>query len=188
MLTNIPHWVIRIVVGLIKWMDKHNLLPKSVIEFSPFHNSLFVTYLKSINGDSIYHHCYNFGTTGIFIALGKEKSRAVVECGEIKIRKMMDLRCVMDERFCDGMYFVNSMRLFKRLVARPKLLEQPYEIVKTAENGLHDEEQKTMYNQLRKERAKKIKEEKKQARIQAKLDAKKAKEEKRLAKKQNKDQ
>ena len=185
-LTTIPHWVIRIVVGLLIWLDKHNLLPKSVIEFSPFHNSLFVTYLKSINGDSIYHHCYNFGTTGIFIALGKEKSKAVVECGEIKIRKMMDLRCVMDERFCDGMYFVNSMRLFKRLVARPKLLEQPYKIEETLENGLHDKETKEMYEQLRKQRAQKIKEEKKQAKIQARLDAKKAKEEKRLAKKQQK--
>ena len=55
------------------WMDKHGILPKGIIEASPFHTSLFLTNLKSIKMETVYHHIYNFGTTGIFVSMGKEK-------------------------------------------------------------------------------------------------------------------
>ncbi|MBR2159959.1 MAG: 2-oxoglutarate dehydrogenase, partial [Clostridia bacterium] len=72
-LTNAPHFMIKLVVGVLEWLDKHGWLPGAIIEISPFHNSFFITLMKSIKGDAILHHCYNFGTTGIFIAVGKEK-------------------------------------------------------------------------------------------------------------------
>ena len=53
----------RTVIGLAGFLDRHNLLPRSIIELSPFHTSLFVTNLASINTPCIFHHCYEFGTT-----------------------------------------------------------------------------------------------------------------------------
>ncbi len=32
--------LLRVGVNVLKWMDKHNLLPRSIIEASPFHTSL----------------------------------------------------------------------------------------------------------------------------------------------------
>ena len=58
--------------------DRHNLMPRAVVEASPFHSSFFITNLKSLGIDTIFHHIYNFGTTSQFLSLGKEKYKAVV--------------------------------------------------------------------------------------------------------------
>lgn len=136
-ITNAPHFMIKFVVGLLNWLDNHNLLPASVIETSPFHNSFFITFMKSIHGDYLYHHCYDFGTTGIFIGMGREKQVPVVEDGEVKVGKVITLGVVCDERFCDGLYYVNSMRLLKDLIMHPEKLLEPIDLTKyQSVNGL----------------------------------------------------
>lgn len=136
-ITNAPHFMIKFVVGLLNWLDNHNLLPASVIETSPFHNSFFITFMKSIHGDYLYHHCYDFGTTGIFIGMGREKQVPVVEDGEVKVGKVITLGVVCDERFCDGLYYVNSMRLLKDLIMHPEKLLEPIDLSKyQSVNGL----------------------------------------------------
>ncbi len=129
-LTNVPNFLIKIGVGLLKWLDKHGMMPKKVIAASPFHTSIFITNLKSIKTDYIYHHIYDFGTTGIFISMGKEKMQAVVDKeGNIVSRKVMTLGVVTDERFCDGLYFGNSLRLLKRIYENPNVLKEELEHV-----------------------------------------------------------
>ena len=61
----------RFVVGLAYFLDKHGLLPRKVIDLSPFHTSLFITNLASIKTSYIHHHCYEFGTTSVFVCMGK---------------------------------------------------------------------------------------------------------------------
>ena len=153
-LTNAPHWLISLMVGLLRGLDRRNALPKKIVEVSPFHNSFFITFMKSIKGDAIFHHCYNFGTTGIFIALGKEKLAPVVEEGELRIGKVMQLGVVMDERFCDGLYFVNSFRLLKIILNNPRVLLNKYDLDSEthAEHGVRSEEDKKKFRRLAKER------------------------------------
>lgn len=125
LLTNIPNFLIKFAVGLIKFLDKHGMLPKKLIAVSPFHTSVFVTNLKSIKTDYIYHHLYDFGTTGLFVSMGKEKSMPVVnKNNEIEVSKVMTLGVVTDERFCDGLYFGNSLRLMKRIFENPNVLTE----------------------------------------------------------------
>lgn len=67
-LKNIPTIVLKIAINTLMILDKINLLPKSIIDLSPFHSSVFVTNVGSIGLDAIYHHIYNFGTVrNIFI-------------------------------------------------------------------------------------------------------------------------
>ena len=63
--------LVRFVVWLARNLDKIGLLPRFVIELSPFHTSLFITNLASIKTSFIHHHCYEFGTTSVFICMGK---------------------------------------------------------------------------------------------------------------------
>jgi hypothetical protein len=156
-LASAPHWMMKLGVGFLGWLDKHNMLPKSIIETSPFHNSMFITFMKSIKGDAILHHCYNFGTTGIFIAVGKEKQMPVVENGELAVGKVMQLGVVMDERFCDGLYFVNSFRLLTKILANPALLLKKYDLNSEvhAQHGVRSEEDIKKYKQLAKQRRRK---------------------------------
>ena len=60
-------------MGLARFLDRHGMLPKSLIKASPFHTSLFLTNVGSLGIDYIYHHLYDFGTTSLFFAMGKKK-------------------------------------------------------------------------------------------------------------------
>ena len=163
-LSFIPNWLLRWSVGLLRILDGWGMLPKALINASPFHTSCYVTYLKSIKCDAIIHHIYNFGTTGIFVAIGKEKFVPVVDFEELKVGKVMNLGLNMDERFCDGFYFAKSLRIWNDMFHNLHELEKPYEI--TDEVILAQKA--------------------KNAKKQAKLDAKNAKKEAKLAKKQSK--
>ena len=121
----IPSFLIKFVVDTLMWMDRHNIMPKIIVKLSPFHTSFFITNLKSLGINHIFHHTYNFGTTGLFFAMGKEKKIPVVKNGEIVQEKHMGFGLVSDERFCDGLYFANSLRMLRRIMKNPKVLEEP---------------------------------------------------------------
>ncbi len=128
LMNNIPGPFIRLVVNTLLWMDKQNLLPKKIIELSPFHTSFFITNLKSLGINHIYHHVYEFGTTGLFFSMGKEKRLAIAQPNnEIVPQKHMGWSIVSDERFCDGLYFAMSLRQLRKFMANPTLLEKPLE-------------------------------------------------------------
>lgn len=173
-LTNAPHWLISMFVGILSWMDRHNLLPASLIEVSPFHNSVFITFMKSIKGDYIYHHCYDFGTTGIFVGMGKERSEPVVQCGEVKVQRVMNLGMVLDERFCDGLYFVNSMRAMKAILRNPAVLLERYRIHEEENaHGVRSDTMRQHYKQLARQQKKERKQQRKQDRLISRQRAKK---------------
>lgn len=123
----IPGPLIKIVINTLMWMDKHSMLPGFILDLSPFHTTFFITNLKSLGINHIYHHTYNFGTTGLFFAMGKEKIVPMVERGEIVAQKHMGYGLVSDERFCDGLYFALSLRQLKKFMKNPGLLETPLE-------------------------------------------------------------
>ncbi len=125
-LTRTPNFLIKIMVGFLKWCDKHGILPRALIDASPFHTSLFVTNMKSIKMDFVYHHLYNFGTTSAFVSMGKESYQPAVidaEAEVLGIAKIMKCGIVVDERICDGLYNSNSLKEFKRLMENPAMLE-----------------------------------------------------------------
>lgn len=124
------------VPGLVRWgvrffklLDRYGLLPKFVIDMSPFHNSLVISNLISIRTNHIYHHCYEFGTTGVFITMGNLREVAKRKGGEIVFEKCMPLGVVMDERIASGSYFAMAFRKMKKYLADPVLLETPPETV-----------------------------------------------------------
>ena len=126
-----PNFLIKFLVGTLKFLDKHGMLGKKVLRLIPFHTSCFITNLKSIKGPSIHHHLYDFGTTGIFFAMGKEGLQPVVRNGEIVVGKVMPVDIVTDERFCDGFYFVNALKSLKKLYENPALMTERLEELPT---------------------------------------------------------
>ena len=125
LMKKIPGPFIKFVVNTLLWMDKHNIMPKAIIELSPFHTSFFITNLKSLGINHIYHHTYEFGTTGLFFAMGKERVVPVFKGNEVVPEKQMGFGLVSDERFCDGLYFALSLRKLRRFMQNPAVLEKP---------------------------------------------------------------
>lgn len=122
--------VLRFGVGLFKLMDRYGWLPKKIIDASPFHNSLVISNLASIRTNHIYHHCYEFGTTSIFITMGNSREVPVRHGGEIVFERCMPLGVVMDERICSGSYFAMAFRRMRQYLSNPALLEVPPAVVK----------------------------------------------------------
>lgn len=116
-------------VKLFKFLDKHGLLPKFIIEMSPFHMSLGITNLASIRTNHIYHHCYEFGTTSVFMAMGNLREVPKRKGGEIVFERCLPIGVTMDERICSGSYFATAFKTLKKYLANPELLEQKPEKV-----------------------------------------------------------
>lgn len=119
--------LVNVGVVAFKILDKFGLLPKAIIDMSPFHMSLGITNLASIRTNHIYHHCYEFGTTSIFMAMGNLREIPKRKGDEITLVKTMPIGVTMDERICSGSYFASAFRVMKKYLANPELLESPPE-------------------------------------------------------------
>lgn len=115
--------LLRFGVNMLRWMDKHGLLPKSIIHASPFHNSLVITNLASIRTNHIYHHIYDFGTTSQLIAMGNMREMPKRKGNEIVFERCIPLGVVMDERICTGSYYATAFRRFSEYLRYPELME-----------------------------------------------------------------
>ena len=120
--------LLRTAVCVLKWMDKHNMLPRFIIKASPFHTTMVFTNLASIRTNYIHHHVYDFGTTSMVMAAGntREVPRRSRD-GEIEHVKCLPLGLVMDERIATGYYFSQAFRKMKEYFNDPSLLELPPE-------------------------------------------------------------
>lgn len=115
--------LVNIGIKLLRFMDRYGLLPKFLIDVSPFHMSLGITNLASIRTNHIYHHCYEFGTTSVFLAMGNSREIPKRKNGEIVFEKCIPIGVTMDERICSGSYFASAFRVFKKYLKNPELLE-----------------------------------------------------------------
>lgn len=120
--------LLRVGVNLFKFMDNHNLLPKKLIDISPFHATMMFTNLASIHTNHIYHHIYDFGSTSLTLAMGQPRDVAVLKKGEIVMQRCLPLGLVMDERIASGSYFARAFQRASHLLENPELLEERPEI------------------------------------------------------------
>lgn len=123
-------FLLRGAIGGIKLLDKYFTIPFSLVDVSPFHTSLFVTNLASIRTDTIMHHLYEFGTTGVFISMGKPIKKTYVDDeGNAYEKKIMELGIMTDERIANGHYLGRCFRELDRYLKNPEMLEEkPKEI------------------------------------------------------------
>ena len=121
--------LVNVGIGLFKLMDRFGLLPKALIQASPFHASLCISNLASIRTGHIYHHCYEFGTVSLFITIGIPEKQLEMVDGVPKEVRYMPLGIVMDERICSGHYFSRVFRRLSSYMDDPSLLEMPPKIV-----------------------------------------------------------
>ena len=123
-------FLLRGAIGGIKLLDKYFTIPFSLVDVSPFHTSLFVTNLASIRTDTIMHHLYEFGTTGVFISMGKPIKKTYVDDeGNAYEKKIMELGIMTDERIANGHYLGRCFRELDRYLKNPEILEEkPKEI------------------------------------------------------------
>ena len=131
LLTMIPGVFLRFTVYLLRFLDYFGMLPKFLLEVSPFHGSVFFTSMGSLGIPPIFHHLYDFGNLPVFVSFGcKRRALELQEDGSVIQRKYVDIKISTDERTVDGFYYATFFKHYKHLLLRPELLEIPPEEVK----------------------------------------------------------
>ena len=127
----IPGLIKKWVIWFLKTLDYFGLLPSALINASPFHGSMFITSMASLNIPPIRHHLYNFGNVPVFIAFGAKRAELVLnEDGSVTKRRVVDFVANLDERICDGYYYASALKMFKKYLVSPEaLLNPPEEVV-----------------------------------------------------------
>lgn len=122
----VPHFLIKLVGGGARFLDRHGWMPKSVIATDPFQCSVVLANLGSIGLHAGYHHLTNWGTCSVFCVIGEKKKRPFYdEDGHVEMRDSVDLGLTIDERIADGYYYSKTIRLLKHLLENPELLDRP---------------------------------------------------------------
>ena len=126
LLTMIPGLFLRLTVYLLRFLDYFGLLPRFLLELSPFHGSVFFTSMGSLGIPPVFHHLYDFGNIPIFVSFGcKRRELEVQEDGSVVQKKYVDIKISTDERTVDGFYYATFFKHYKHLLHRPEMLDVP---------------------------------------------------------------
>lgn len=122
----LPRFLVKFVGAVARFLDRHGWMPQAVIATDPFYSSVVLANLGSIGLHAGYHHLTNWGTTSVFCVIGEIKKRPFYdENGNVEMRESVDLGLTIDERLADGYYYSKTIRLLKKLLEEPELLERP---------------------------------------------------------------
>ena len=124
--SKMPRRLTRLFCEIICFLDKIGKCPRGLIATDPYYTSVVLSNLGSIKLQSGYHHLTNWGTCSLFCILGEIKKTASIDAdGNTVVKETMDLGLTVDERLADGYYYSKSVRLIRKLLANPELLELP---------------------------------------------------------------
>jgi hypothetical protein len=117
----LPGFLRRVVFAAYRMLEALGMFPRVFIDNDPLYGSMFLTDLGSLGMDPAYHHLYEYGTIGIFGALGRARTELVGDpnTGRLEKRRMATVRWSFDERVEDGLYAGYGLKHMQRLVEDP---------------------------------------------------------------------
>jgi hypothetical protein len=122
----LPKVISRPIISSICWLEKKGMILPALVETDPYHSTVNFANLGSIGLPSGYHHLTNWGTTSMFVVVGKAERMPFFENDEVIFRDAVELNITMDERIADGFYFSKSMKMLQYFLKHPELLEHPF--------------------------------------------------------------
>lgn len=105
------------IVGFMKYLDSHGMLPKSITDDNLYYSSAILSNIGTFKVGAIYHNLTNFGTASSLITFGE----IVEENG----KWYMEMGATIDERIADGFYFCKALKLIEYIFDTPELMLEP---------------------------------------------------------------
>jgi hypothetical protein len=125
-LAKTPMWMRRLIVAILRSLDAHGHMPKDIASEDPYNSTVFISNLGSIKLNAGYHHLTNWGTNSVFIVIGEKHMQPFyAEDGTVTVKSALNLGLTLDERIADGYYYSKTIRLLKKFLAEPELLDIP---------------------------------------------------------------
>lgn len=125
-LAKTPMWMRKLIVALLRSLDEHGHMPKDLANEDPYNSTVFISNLGSIKLNAGYHHLTNWGTNSVFVVVGEKHMQPFYsEDGTVTVKPALNLGLTLDERIADGYYYSKTIRLLKKFLAEPELLDIP---------------------------------------------------------------
>lgn len=122
----LPRFIAKAGVRFAGFLERHGWAPQFLIGTDPYYSSVVLSNLGSLKLHAGYHHLTNWGTCSVFCVIGEIKKRPFYdEDGNMELRESVDLTLTIDERIADGYYYSKTIRLLRKLLENPELLELP---------------------------------------------------------------
>lgn len=116
LLLRLPRPVLRLAVRAVRRVDAAGLLPRRFVADDPFFASAFVVNLGSVGLGAAFHHLYEYGTIGVFCAVGRAHA--------VDGRPVLPVRFTFDERVDDGLAAAHALARFRELFEHPERAER----------------------------------------------------------------
>lgn len=125
-----PTFLVNILSRLLMKLDDFGMMPTSLSSVDGMHTSIYIANLGSIGfDDAPFHHLFEWGTGSVFLTFGRlHKERVFSKDGTERIRLVINAAVSIDERISEGIFFANAIRLFKKYVEKPWLLDEKPEL------------------------------------------------------------
>ena len=114
-----PGLIRRLILAVGRFGDAFGLLPASMIERDPMYASVFFANLASLGLDAGYHHLYEYGSIGIFGAIGRPTTDAGSPTSGPDRRRTMTLKWTFDERVEDGLLAGYALKRARQILEDP---------------------------------------------------------------------
>ena len=126
----LPSWFIDKFSGFMMKLDEWGMMPKYFAESDGMHTSIYIANLGSIGfDDAPFHHLYEWGTGSVFLTFGRlHRERAFSKDGTEQVRLVINAGVTIDERISEGIFYANAIKLFRKYVENPWLLEERPEL------------------------------------------------------------
>jgi len=122
----LPRFLLQLVGVVVRFLDRHGWMPYGMIATDPFYSSVVLSNLGSIGLHAGYHHLTNWGTCSVFCVVGEIQKRPFYDAdGKVEMKDSIDLGLTIDERIADGYYYSKTVKLLRKLLENPELLEKP---------------------------------------------------------------
>ncbi len=122
----LPKFISRPIISTICRLEKKGMILPALVETDPYHSTVNFANLGSIGLPSGYHHLTNWGTTSMFVVIGKSERMPFYENDQVVFKDGVELNITMDERIADGYYFSKSMKILQYFLQNPELLDHPF--------------------------------------------------------------
>lgn len=123
-LVKTPRFILRAALAVMRWLDYHGWLGRSLTEKSPYHGSVLISDEGSFHLPPVHRSLNSTGALPVALSVGR--IRAVVEpdgAGQLQDRKYIDFAVTYDGRIADSAYIGNAFRYFRYFLKNPEALE-----------------------------------------------------------------
>ncbi len=123
-LVKTPRFVLRMGVGVLRWLDYHGWLGGVWLERSPFHGSAVISDEGSDRLPSMSRSLNSVGSLPLSLSVGRRRTGyELTKSGTLLPTRTIDYTVSVDTRIADSAYIGAAFRAFRHCLAHPEALE-----------------------------------------------------------------